>query len=266
MLTLYSDLHVHTNLSSCAPATATLEATLRSAKQLGVKTLGISNHCWDAEFPGANPWYFPQGVDHVQEIRKEIAALDDDFGIRILVGAEIEASGFLALSPKNADKFDYILISASHTHIEELMVGYRGETADDVRLILVERFLKTVAEAADLGIPASVCHPFHPLGYSIETEAEVLDGMTDKMLEEVLSFAAKSGVGIEAHWQTMHDGGENGNVAPYSARFLRTARKVGCRFTLGTDSHSPEQLAARESEARSLAMKAGITDAVMMDI
>ena len=199
MLTLKSDLHVHTNLSPCAPRDATLAATLRAAKECGLEAIGISNHCWDSAFPGANPWYLPQDVDHVQKIRGEIAALEDDFGIRILVGAEIEASGFLALSPGNADKFDYILISASHTHIEELMVGYRGETAEDVRLILVERFLKTVAEAADLGIPATVCHPFHPLGYPIETEAEALDGITDRMLAEILSFAAKRNIGIEAH-------------------------------------------------------------------
>ena len=229
-------------------------------------TIGISNHCWDAEFPGANPWYFPQGVDHVQKIRDEIAALEDDYGIRILVGAEIEASGFLALSPKNADKFDYILISASHTHIEELMVGYRAETAEDIRLILVERFLKTVAEAADLGIPASVCHPFHPLGYPLEIEAEAVDGITDKMLAEVLSFAAMRNIGIEAHWQTMHEGGENGEVAPHSARFLRVAREVGCRFTLGSDCHDPALLAARNLEMRDLAAKAGITDELMLDI
>ena len=266
MLTLFSDLHVHTNLSPCAPRTATLAEQLRAAKDAGLTTLGISNHCWDSVFPGANPWYLPQDVDHDQKIREEIAALEDDFGIRILVGAEIEASGYLALSPKNADKFDYILISASHTHIEELMVGYRNETPEDVRLILVERFLKTVAEAADLGVPATVCHPFHPLGHSIETEAEALDGITDKMLAEVLSFAAKRNIGIEAHWQTMHDGGSEGKIAPYSERFLRTAREVGCRFTLGSDSHDPANLAARNREMRELARQAGITDDLMMDL
>lgn len=266
MLTLHSDLHVHTNLSLCAPRHSTLAAQLLAAKECGITTLGISNHCWDSSFPGASSWYLTQDVDHVQEIRKEIAALDDDYGIRILVGAEIEASGFLALSPKNADKFDYILISASHTHMEELMVGYRNETADDVRLILVERFLKTVAEAADLGVPATVCHPFHPLGHSIGTEAEALDGITDKMLAEILSFAAKRGVGIEAHWQTMHDGGKDGKIAPYSARFLRIAREVGCRFTLGSDSHDPGNLGARNVEMRELARQAGITDGLMMNI
>ena len=266
MLTLNSDLHVHTDLSPCASRAATVRAQLEAAKACGIETLGFSNHYWDSEIPGANSWYQPLDTDHLMKIRGEIAALEDDFGIRILVGAEIEASGFLALSPENADKFDYILISASHTHIEELMVGYRGETAEDVRLILVERFLKTVAEAADLGIPATVCHPFHPLGYPIETEAEALDGITDRMLAEILSFAAKRNIGIEAHWQTMHDGGSEGKIAPYSERFLRMAREVGCRFTLGSDSHDPTNLAARNREMRDLARQAGITDELMMDL
>ena len=266
MLTLHSDFHVHTNLSPCAPRTSTLAATLQAAKDAGLTTIGISNHFWDEAIPGAWPWYEPQGVAHVQEIREEIAALEDDFGIRILVGAEVESPGFLALSPKNADKFDYILVSCSHLHMENNLEGMRDETVDDVRLVLVERFLCAVAEAANYGVPASVCHPFHPLAFGVDVESEVLNGMTDRMLSEILSFAAKRNIGIEAHWQTMHDGGSKGKIAPFSERFLRTAREVGCRFTLGSDSHDPTNLAARNRDMREYARQAGVTDGVMMDI
>ena len=109
-------------------------------------------------------------------------------------------------------------------------------------------------------------------GSLVWTEWEVaphrvaLDGITDRMLAQILSFAAKRNIGIEAHWPTMHDGGENGKIAPYSARFLRIAREVGCAFTLGSDSHSPTHLAARTGQMRDLARQAGITDELMMDI
>ena len=265
MLTLFSDLHVHTNLSPCAPRHASVHAHLEAAKECGLETIGFSNHYWDSEIPGASPWYVPQDTAHVMQIRDEISALEDDFGIRILVGAEVESPGFLALTPKNAEKFDYILVSCSHLHMDENLVGMRAETVDDVRLILVERFLCAVAEAAKFGIPASVCHPFHPLAFR-DLEAQIHDGLTDRMLEEILSFAAKRGVGIEAHWQTMHDGGENGQIAPNIARILRIARKVGCRFTIGSDCHDPSLLAARNIEARAFAAQAGVTDEVMMDI
>ena len=264
MLTLKSDLHVHTNLSPCAVRDSTVLANLEAARECGLETLGISNHFWDAEIPGADGWYQPLDVDLLMKIRDEIAALGDDLGVRILVGAEVEAPGFLALSAKNAAKFDYILVSSSHLHHPDLMEGLRAETPEDVRLILVERFFKTVAEAADLGVPASVAHPFHPLGHSTEVEAEAVNGITDRMLAEVLSFAAKRGVGIEAHLPTMR--GADGSVAAHSARFLRIAREVGCRFTLGSDSHNPSQLAEKNVELRELAKKARITDDVMMDI
>ena len=266
MLTLKSDLHVHTNLSPCAVRESTVLAILEAARECGLETIGFSNHYWDAEIPGANGWYEPLDTDHLMKIRDEIAELEDDFGIRILVGAEVESPGFLALTAKNAPKFDYILISCSHLHHPELMEGLRAETPEDVRLILVERFLKTVAEAAELGVPASVAHPFHPLGHSTEVEAEAVNGITDRMLTEVLSFAAKRGVGIEAHWPTMTYGSEAGIVAPHSARFLRIAREAGCRFTMGSDSHSPKHLRDRVGEMLDLAQKAGITDDVMMDI
>ena len=266
MLTLFSDLHVHTDLSPCAARDASVRAQLEAARELGIETIGFSNHYWDSEIPGANEWYAPLDTDHLMKIRDEIAALEDDFGIRILVGAEVEAPGFLALSAKNAPKFDYILISSSHLHHPDLMTGLRAVTPEDVRLILVERFLKTVAEASELGVPASVAHPFHPLGHSTEVEAEAVDGITDRMLSEILSFAAKRGVGIEAHWPTMRYGSEEGIVAPHSARFLRIARSVGCRFTMGSDSHSPKHLLDRTDEMRSLARQAGIEDRLMMEI
>ena len=266
MLTLFSDLHVHTNLSPCAPEASSVRAQLEAARDRGIDTIGFSNHLWDSEFPGADGWYEPLDVDHLLKIRGEIAELEDDLGVRILVGAEVEAPGFLAITAKNAEKFDYILVSSSHLHHPDLMKGIRAETQEDVRLILVERFLKTVAEAAELGVPASVAHPFHPLGFSTEVEAEAVDGITDRMLAEILSFAAKRGVGIEAHWPTMRYGAENGIIAAHSARFLRIAREVGCRFTMGSDSHSPKHILDRTDEMRELARQAGITDEVMFDI
>lgn len=266
MLSFYSDLHVHSNISPCAARESSVKAHLEAAVAGGLDTIGFSNHLWDDAIPGSNDWYRPLNVDHLMKIRDEIAGLEDTYGLRILVGAEVEAPGFLALTAEHAKLFDYILVSCSHLHHPALMTGLKAETPEDVRLILVERFLKTVAEAADMDVPASVCHPFHPLGHSIEVEAEAVNGITDRMLAEILSFAAHKNVAIEAHWATMKTGGENGEVAAHSARFLRIAREVGCRFTFGSDCHVPWNLADQTRETRELAAKAGITPELMANI
>ena len=61
-----ADLHLHTNLSACAPKTTTVSSYLEHCNSEGIKKIGISNHL-----------YSDKGIEHTLQIKDEIHALQD---------------------------------------------------------------------------------------------------------------------------------------------------------------------------------------------
>ena len=61
------DMHVHTNLSLCASATADPFEYIKTAATEGLETIGFSNHYWDEDVPGASGWYAQQNTEHVMQ-------------------------------------------------------------------------------------------------------------------------------------------------------------------------------------------------------
>lgn len=55
------DMHTHTNLSACADRTTTLALLAEAAAGLGIDTLGVANHLWDKNVPGASGWVCSAG-------------------------------------------------------------------------------------------------------------------------------------------------------------------------------------------------------------
>ena len=116
------DMHNHTNLSKCSKDPAATAATfIDKAAEVGIQVLGISNHGWDSRMEGASRWYQSQDIDWVMKLKDEIPA--DTKGVKFFFGIETEYCGMsdrIGMSAENAEKFDYILIPHSHTH----MVGF----------------------------------------------------------------------------------------------------------------------------------------------
>ena len=51
------DFHIHTSLSFCAKESATIDAYVKIAKNIGLKKIGISNHFWDSKIPRIDTYY-----------------------------------------------------------------------------------------------------------------------------------------------------------------------------------------------------------------
>ena len=84
-----SDLHIHTNLSSCAKRDATFEGYVANAAKDGLTCLGFTDHLWDsARIPGVTGWYAPQNVEHVLQLKEKLPLEMD--GVRLLFGCETE--------------------------------------------------------------------------------------------------------------------------------------------------------------------------------
>ena len=71
-----SDLHVHTALSSCAKPEATVAFYMDKAREIGLKTLGFTDHLWDSAIPNANGFYRPQDFAHILQIKEELDKAD----------------------------------------------------------------------------------------------------------------------------------------------------------------------------------------------
>ena len=236
-----ADIHIHTHISDCAERDATVERYIAVAKREGLKTLGFSDHLWDDTVADPPNWYRPQNVAHVLKLKKEIAE-QKCADIKILFGCESEftGDGVLALSEEHFELFDYVLVPHSHTHMVRVMPR---EYADDHRLhakFLMDSFMRLVEHPLASRITA-VAHPFAP-GTKHERFNDVQSHIPDSYLREAFSAAKEKGIAIELNGSCLtYLPDEKISQCEY-VRIYSIAKQCGCRFTYGSDSHSPDFL------------------------
>ncbi len=256
------DLHIHTTLSACcADPEAEPAGYLALAREQGLTAVGFVNHVWDSRIPGASPWYAPQTFERAMSIREQIPA--DTFGIRVLVGVETEfAQGIIALSPECAQQLDYVLVPHSHIHMEGL-VRPAGVTASrDIARFLADTFDDLVSR----DFATIVAHPFCPLSFdSREQLPEIFSCLSDSRLEQSFGLAAEHGAGVEINLAIFRYGAEDPLYDDTYYRMFRIARKMGCRFSFGSDSHSLAEL-DRLSAQKRVGELLGLTEADLVSI
>jgi len=230
------DLHVHTHLSSCCyDASSTPANLVARAAAAGLRTLGIADHTWDVRVPGASHWYRSQTAERLEQTRRQLPA--DTQGVRVLVGCETEycGDGLVGITRETAATLDYVLVPASHFHMEGLVRPAGLDAPADVARLLVERF----DEAAALDVVTGVAHPFLPLGFEDDTD-EIIAIIPDAQFAESFGRAAERGVSIEVtlgffpqlrEWEPANFHDET------FLRVLTLAREAGCLFHFASDSH-----------------------------
>lgn len=279
----FADVHVHNYLSNCGKDRSSSAGNyVKRYAELGVKTLGFANHCWDPRVEGESAWYYKQTIEFATQIRNQLPV--DTMGVKVLVGAETEYCGrsrTLGMSAEGAKELDFLLIPHSHVHmvnfvmddpapyaearkqlIAQLMQidGMTEEQAEGwvkplrepaLRPFVKEPFTAWPAYLADFLIksfdslmeheelhkilkttPVSIAHPFQPVGYGQYTEA-MLAEIEDTTFERLFKKAAALGVGLEINGECN---------APQMLRMLTIAKNCGCKFTLGSDAHSPNSM------------------------
>lgn len=242
------DLHLHTALSLCARETAAVPGYLEQARKWGVHAVGFSNHVWDSRvtMPGPNPWYEAQNVERAMEIRDTIPA--DTGDIRVLVGVETEfAQGVLGLSEEAAAPLDYVLIPHSHIHMVDFVCPRGVSAPADIARHMAGTFRDLVTRGAagiyGTGTPMIVAHPFCPVARDDAGQlTAIFSHLSDGLFEDLFGLAAEQEVAVEINLSIFH--GDPG-AAPYEDTYFRmfdAARRMGCRFSIGTDSHAVEEL------------------------
>ena len=239
-----SDFHTHTNISACGAPDNTLQVLIDGlcTGDDGLRVLGVSNHLWDSDVPGASPWYAPQNVPHVLTVRQELEQAETH-GTRILIGAEVEFSADcrVAITEEHAKLFDYLLITSNHLHMKDFIIPASVKDPDEVRSVLITRF--KAAAKVDLPVKCGLCHPFVPFSFK-DDEYEIISGISDEVYGECFELAAKNGKSIEIHSAALNPHlplNEYGFCEEY-ARMLRIAGESGCTFHIGSDVHKPAPL------------------------
>ena len=116
--------------------------------------------------------------------------------------------------------------------------------------------LKFFLSGVTSGLATSIAHPLLPCGYLDEFD-EAVASMSDAELLDAFGAARDHEVAIEITLGFLPSGQQFSIETPI--RFLAIAKQAGCKFTFGSDAHSPEGQ-KRLPKLAALTKPAGITD------
>jgi len=237
---IHQDLHVHTNLSFCAKPDALLKDYVSKALTLGFDTIAIANHLWDHAVPGWTDWYAGQDIAHIYKLKPEIEALKD-CGMRILFGAETEyawQTHETAISAAEASKLDFLLVPNSHTHITMPREYFNDlPKLADFMLMATDDILNSPAAPCTTIIP----HPFFVCGGTpTENEAteEAVRLIGEQRFAPRFERMAKMNIALELNTSCLNLYSLPQMEKSTYLDMFRLAKKCGCKFTFGTDSHT----------------------------
>lgn len=231
------DIHIHTHLSSCGDRFAFMADYIQAAKQLGLETIGFSDHAWDDNIKGASDWYAPQTFKRLANRYEEIKKIDA-LGIKILLGAEGEFANMLLGISKEALNFvDYILVPHSHTHMKGFVLPDECDTPEKHGKYLIDSFISLCGhEKRNLFF--GIVHPMCPIGKKCWETNEIYSYISDNALLECAQAAKEADVALELNLSCIkHLTTDNNEEIAYK-RFFDACKKVGCKFFLGSDAHS----------------------------
>jgi len=245
------DFHIHTHLSLCADESATAEAYAKSFKEQGIKKAGFSDHFWDATYENShaylldntgqhNPegFYIPQNYEYLCQLKPELSAVD--FGdTEIFFGCETDydpVNRRPAISPATAEKFDFVLMPNSHTHMVMPIAYYEPkERHIDYMIQIYEDTLNSdVAKYI-----TSMAHPFEAV-CCLYDRYILMKMISDDLYKRLFSKTAEKGIAIEVNVSCMKGKTPEEIANLEEMRLYRIAKDEGCLFTFGSDSHDDQ--------------------------
>lgn len=239
------DFHIHTNLSLCAKPEADFAGYMEMANRIGLRKVGISNHLWDAAvekdesaFTSRNKYtrfYTVQNYDHLAQLKPEIEAYRGD--VKVYFGCETEYDPFhrgVAITEETAEKFDYILVPNSHTHIMMPIENY--EPYEKHAQYMIDAYLDIIRSKVSRYITA-MAHPFEAVccPYS---NSFLIDMIPDDTYRRLFDETAEKGIAFEINVASMNKKTPKEIEDSSQIRVFRLAKECGCKFLFGSDAHS----------------------------
>ena len=230
------DYHIHSYHSSCSrDPEQTKENILLYAKRNKLTSICITDHFWDSAVPGASRWYAEQNFEHIS---KSLPLPKDD-EVRFLFGceADIKRDLTLGVSKECFGKFDFVISPTTNLHMKGFTVSDDAHEDSAERAELwVKRFdalLNMDIPFHKIGIAHLACSLMDPR--STEDYLKTLSLIPKAEMERLFSKAASLGCGIEIN---QSDAKDAMNKSDKIFDMFRIAKSCGCKFYLGSDSHT----------------------------
>ncbi len=246
------DYHVHTWL--CKHATGKPEEYVIAGINRGLEEIGFSDHC---------PW--PSGFDTKYRMtaeqfplyRKMVSDMKARFPeIKIKYGLEVDwVHGRMdeVFANIKDEKFDYLIGSVHYTDEFPFDNPDFADKWNGNELIekVWKRYFELVLEMAESGKLDILGHFDLPkkFGYYPKSMDKI-----NQMVKTVFKAAAKNNMAIEINTSGLR---KPVKEAYPSLGILKMAEESGVMLALGSDSHSPDEIAANFAEAVQLAKSAG---------
>ncbi|MDD5597311.1 MAG: PHP domain-containing protein [Victivallaceae bacterium] len=233
----YSDMHIHTTASTCCDSKVqTPENIIPIMIDKGYKKIGFTDHIWYSDEVRPSKFYSSQNGDRHLQLHKFIHS--HKWEIEVLAGceADMKAPGIFGITAELKDKLDYVTMATDHFHMKGFVMQPSEETPAGVARHMVAFFVS----AAKSGLPDILAHPFFPYGYTDLYDAAV-NSLSDAEIIDVFSIAASNNIGIEINkCYFPHPQYKRFFSLETPVRILTLAKSAGCKFTLGSDAHSPD--------------------------
>ena len=254
------DYHLHSGLSLCSgDPEQTAAALIRYGEDNNYRQICITDHFWDEKVPLAAESHFYQ-VQNLEHIRP-ILPLPQGEHTKFLFGCETDLDKNLTLgvSGERMDLFDMIVIPINHLHMD----GFTIEQSDVDSL---ERRAVLWAERMDAVLDMDL--PFERIGLAHLTDGltasknkgdhvKVFSMIEQKTLDRLFEKAEARHVGIELNFVIDYCTAEEMKV---HERVFSTAKRKGCRFYFGSDSHHPKKLEISPDNFRRIADLLDLTE------
>ncbi len=256
------DYHIHSQLSVCSGHPEQTTANLLAyAKKNGFREICLTDHFWDerVETPDRIDFYARQGLENV----KKALPLPTDDAVLFHFGCETDMDKHfhLGIAPETMDEFEFIIVSTTHFNLTPQIVE---DGMTDIHA-LADLYVRRMDALLSMDLPFSkmgLAHLNCPLIASelvppYQKHLEVLDAIDDKTFLELFTCAARVGIGIELNMA--YDDYREAQL-PSLFRPLHLAKACGCKFYMGGDGHTPEELVGTKRRFEAYASHLQLTE------
>ena len=235
-LRIEADWHIHTHYSGCVNAPdQTVQNICDIADQMGLKAIGFSDHLW--QNPDRSTW--PEDLECVSPeiisgLREEIKAAAIPDGLQVFLGAEAEMIGMdqFSITKEFAESLDFVLLP--HNHFQQRYIPLPGERTPEKFIdCLLDRFVSCTKS----GLATIMAHPMMPFSYMDLFAPGIMNCPEQKMID-VYGTAAERRIFFELNSDYFLQAREP-EKREAVIKIIQCAKRAGCRFTFGSDAHSP---------------------------
>lgn len=226
------DYHIHSFISPCSSDPQQIpENILKYAEANGLREIVLTDHFWDTKAQGDI-----HRIWHEVPFEALAAArpLPQGEQTRFRFGCETDMDGEfnIGIHPCHYGDFDFIIVPTTHMHL-----WFPGSVSVRERADLYIRRFDKVLEHDLPFEKVGIAHLTCSLMANMYREAhlEVLQMVPDQELERLFLGAKEKGCGIELNFVPERYNREELEII---LRPYRIAKGCGCKFYLGSDSHS----------------------------